>query len=137
VQDTLERSLKNFERLVPSSNERAWVVTILHNLFIDHCRKRKWERQCHSTDDVVLAAPVEEPTEPEPWQAVTTEQLYAALAQIGDEFSQTYRLYAIDGRSYKEIAAELGVPIATVGTRLVRARRKLRAILGAHLSIAD
>jgi RNA polymerase sigma-70 factor (ECF subfamily) len=38
-------------------------------------------------------------------------------------------MHALDGRSYREIAEQLRIPLNTVGTRLARARRKLRALL--------
>src|SRR5690349_16353158 len=41
VQDTLERALKSYDRLAPDSNVRAWLITILHNVFIDRCRRRR------------------------------------------------------------------------------------------------
>jgi len=40
-----------------------------------------------------------------------------------------YELATAQNRSYKEIAAQLRLPAATVGTRLIRARRKLRRLL--------
>ena len=40
-----------------------------------------------------------------------------------------YRLHALEGRSYQEISERLGIPKATVGTRLIRARRKLKELL--------
>jgi RNA polymerase sigma-70 factor (ECF subfamily) len=40
-------------------------------------------------------------------------------------------MHAIDGLSYQEISQRLGLPPNTVGTRLSRARRKLRAMLEA------
>jgi RNA polymerase sigma-70 factor, ECF subfamily len=40
-----------------------------------------------------------------------------------------YRLHALEGRSYEEVSARLRIPKATVGTRLIRARRKLRDLL--------
>jgi RNA polymerase sigma-70 factor (ECF subfamily) len=41
-------------------------------------------------------------------------------------------MHALENRSYQEIAATLGIPKATVGTRLIRARRKLRELLMPH-----
>ena len=35
----------------------------------------------------------------------------------------------LEGRSYKEISTALGIPVATVGTKLLRVRRKLQSLL--------
>jgi RNA polymerase sigma-70 factor (ECF subfamily) len=45
------------------------------------------------------------------------------------DFREVYRLHALEGRSYEEVAARLRIPKATVSTRLIRARRKLRDLL--------
>ena len=48
-----------------------------------------------------------------------------------------YQLHALEGRSYNEIADRLRIPKATVGTRLIRARRKLRDLLLPDLPARD
>ena len=135
VQDTFERALKAWAALPDGSNERGWVVTILHNLFIDLCRKRKREPRTEDVHEVPVAAP--DPGPPAPaWLDITPEQLDAALRDIGQEFRVVYQLHTVDGKSYKEIAAALDIPVATVGTRLIRARRKLRDILAPKVGAA-
>jgi RNA polymerase sigma-70 factor (ECF subfamily) len=125
VQDTFERALRAQEP--PRTNERAWLFTILHHLFIDRYRRKTRGPRLTSIDDIDVAAA--EPPPPPAWASVTPEQLQAALGQLDEEFAAAYRLHAIEGRSYLEIAQQTGSPIATIGTRILRARRKLRAIL--------
>jgi RNA polymerase sigma-70 factor (ECF subfamily) len=135
VQDAFERALRGYAQLGPDANERAWVITIMHNLFIDRCRRRKREPRTEPVDETSVAAA--EPTPPPPaWTDITSEQLRAALGQLSEEFRVVYQLHAIDGRSYKEIAVQLDLPLATVGTRLIRARRKLRDVLESMLGRA-
>ena len=74
-------------------------------------------------------AAVEEPGEPPRWTSITREQVHAALGRLDGEFRTVCQLRLIEGLSYDEIAARLGVPRSTVGTRLLRARDKLRVIL--------
>lgn len=127
MQDTLERALRRFDALKPDSNVRAWLFTILHNAFIDRCRKDGGEPRGTPIDEVDIAAP--DPAPPPAWTAVTAEQLGAAIGELEEEFRVVYRMHALDGRSYQEISAALDIPQNTVGTRLARARRKLRTIL--------
>ena len=54
--------------------------------------------------------------------------LEGAVAKLDPEFRDIYRLHALEGRSYAEIAAQLDLPQNTVGTRLLRARKKLREL---------
>jgi RNA polymerase sigma-70 factor (ECF subfamily) len=127
VQDTLERALRRAESFAPGTNARAWLFSILHNAFIDRCRRRKTEARSESIDEMEVAA--HEPEEPPRWTSISAEQLSAAVAALGDEFRVVYELHARDGLSYQAIAERLGIPPNTVGTRLARARRKLRTLL--------
>jgi len=130
VQDTLERGLRSLSRYKVGTDGRAWLLTILHNIFIDRCRSRTRERRADVTTEQVeerVAAP-----EPEPlpsWAAISPEQLREALEKLPEEFRLLYQLHALEGRSYNEISERLGIPKATVGTRLIRARRRLKEVL--------
>ena len=127
VQDTFEHALTRRDQLAPGSNEAAWLVTILHNLFIDRCRKQKRAPRAESIEDVQVAAPE---ADPEPaWASIAAADVQTALAGIGEEFRRVYELVTVDNRSYQEVAELLGIPKATVGTRLIRARRKLKELL--------
>lgn len=127
VQDTFERALRAWDRLPADSNVRGWLVTILHNLFIDRCRRAR-RAPTMPIPDELQAPPTEEVSVPA-WANVTPDQLRAALSELDDEFRRAYQLHALEGRSYRQIADELAIPMSTVGTRLLRARRKLRLIL--------
>lgn len=126
VHDTYEKALRSRGSYTDSGNLKSWLLTILHNLFIDRCRKARRAPRTDAIDDVDVAAP--EPTSPPAWASVTVEQVARALGEIGHEFRVVYELHAA-GRSYDEIATTLGIPKATVGTRLVRARKKLKDVL--------
>jgi RNA polymerase sigma-70 factor (ECF subfamily) len=129
VQDAFEKAYRNYDKLAPGTNPRAWAVTILHNLFIDRCRRSAREGKKVDVEDVPLAAPDEE-RGPEPaWASLGAEDLRRALDALDADFRDVYRLHALENRSYKEISATLGIPTATVGTRLLRARDKLKKLL--------
>lgn len=130
VQDTFERGLRNLARYRPGTDGRAWLLTILHHLFIDRCRSRTRERRADvSAEDVEerIAAPEVEAAPA--WATISPEQLREALEKIPEEFRSVYRMHSLEGRSYIEISERLGIPKATVGTRLIRARRRLKELL--------
>ena len=52
-----------------------------------------------------------------------------AVEKLEPEFREVFTLHAFERRSYKDIALALDIPQNTVGTRLLRARRKLRVLL--------
>jgi RNA polymerase sigma-70 factor (ECF subfamily) len=126
VHDTYERALRAWDRYAERGNLRSWMVAILNHLFIDRCRKTRRTPRTEVLEELDVAAP--EPCAPPAWSKVTPEHVDAALAMIGVQFRRVYELHAL-GRSYDQIAAELNIAKATVGTRLIRARRKLKDAL--------
>jgi RNA polymerase sigma-70 factor (ECF subfamily) len=131
VHDTYERALRAGAHYQDRNKLRGWLVTILHNLFVDRCRTAKRARVA-AVDVLELAAP--EPGAPPAWACVSDVEITCAMARLGPKFRRVYDLH-VAGRSYDEIAAELAIAKATVGTRLIRARQKLRdAILDGRCS---
>ena len=128
VQDTFERALRAWHRLPDDANVRAWLVTILNNLFLDRCRRARRAPLLEGSGPIAVDQPSPETSAPQPWANVTTEQVRAAVCELDGEFRRAYELH-LAGRSYRQIAGELGIPTSTVGTRLLRARLKLKHIL--------
>ena len=131
VQDTLERALRARERYNEQGNRLGWLAVILKNRFRDRYRAARREAQPSATIDEIAMPEVSEPAA---WERITPAQLSAALAELGPAFRSVYELYA-RGWAYADIARELDISINTVGTRLLRARAKLRAILNATLHV--
>lgn len=131
VQDVFERALRAVDRIDLTANPRGWMVTILHNLHIDRCRQRARMLPHVPCDDVVIEVP--EDREPPAWTAMTAADVQRAAAELPDELRQVYVMFALEGRSYIDIAEALGIPKATVGTRLSRARARLKRLLTAQL----
>ena len=132
VQDTFERALRNLHTLRPDANVRAWLVTLQHHLFIDRCRRLKRDGGAHvNAEEAEVEARFAVPApEPEPaWASVTETQVQDALQTLNADFRAVYQLHALEGRSYQEIAEILKIAKATVGTRLIRARQKLKRLL--------
>jgi RNA polymerase sigma-70 factor, ECF subfamily len=129
VQDVAERALKAFDQLPAGSNVRGWLFTILNHAFIDRCRRKKLEnvQPLTAEDAEVVSAPTAE--EKGRWESVSVDQVAQAVKQLPEDFRRVYAMHSLEGKSYAEIAQTLGVPKATVGTRLIRARRRLRDLL--------
>jgi RNA polymerase sigma-70 factor (ECF subfamily) len=120
VQDTFERALRAWDRYADRGNVKAWLAAILHNRFIDRCRTNRPHVPLPD-----LPAPDDEPPA---WTTVSDDTLAAVLAELDPVFRRVFEL-RVAGHSYDRIARELGIPKATVGTRLVRARKRLKALL--------
>lgn len=125
VQDLLEKTVRAPDAIPPNANERAWLSRVMQNLFIDRVRRSQTRREEPITSDPVATTPEHRPW----WDSLTGEHVRAQLARLPAEQRQTFELFAFDNLSYDEIAARLGIAKATVGTRILRARTKLRELL--------
>ena len=125
VQDTIERALRAAPDYAETGKRLAWLATILRNRFID---ARRTSRAITSDDVDQLPAPEPEPVHVAGWDHLTHEDVAGAVAQLEEPFRRVYELH-VEGMSYVQIARELGIPTSTVGTRLVRARHKLKEML--------
>jgi len=130
VQDTLERGLRHLDRYTPGTDARAWLMTIQRRLFIDRCRAKAQHLKRDIPMELVEERLCATGREALPgWASISLDELRAALSHLPETFRAIYQLHALEGCSYIEIAQRLGIPKATVGTRLIRARRRLRQLL--------
>lgn len=129
VQDTFERAARQG---LPADvrSPCAWLTTIMHHLFVDRCRanarKPAQEPLCDAHESMVHN---NEPDDEPPWGELTVEDIRAALPEIDRIYRDVYQMHSFDGRSYEAIASRLKIDRVTVGTRLSRARKMLRAVL--------
>jgi len=124
VQDTLERALSRFHLWRRGSDLRAWLFTIMHNVFVNQIRSRM--RYPHEPLDELAAAGAQY-REPD-WSEL--RDIGAALARLPVEQRTVVLLVGLEQLTYEEAARVLDVPIGTVMSRLSRARERLRALLG-------
>jgi RNA polymerase sigma-70 factor, ECF subfamily len=134
VQDTLERGLRNFAQFRQGTNIRVWLFTIMFHLFIDRCRRRSHELLLEP--GVAEEVPAPDPEPPPAWEGINEAQVRAALERLESPFREIVELHCQGRCSYREISERLQIPLGTVGTRLLRARRKLRSLLAAPLAAA-
>jgi RNA polymerase sigma-70 factor (ECF subfamily) len=135
TQDTLERALRGVQGFRPGSNLRAWLLTIMSRLFVDRCRKGKRETNRDPLDPDCLAAPASGDEAAPRWARLGEREVRVALSQLDSSFREPYELFAVEHLSYQAVAQRLRIPVGTVGTRLNRARLKLRALLERELEV--
>ena len=125
VQDTLERAWNKLHLWRRGSDLRAWLFTVMHNVFINQLRSR-------AAYQVVPLDESELNTTERPRQTDRLEirDLDMALRKLPDEQREVLLLVALEQLSYEETARALGIPIGTVMSRLSRARERLRRLVG-------
>lgn len=134
VQETFVRALRSRDKVL--RDPRRWFARILHNLFVDRCRKQARMPVHEPLTDRNSIAPCEcEPiNEAQPaWSRITLDDVRAELDALDPIYRIVFERHVFEHRSYEEIAAELNINRITVGTRLSRARCQLRALLQKRL----
>jgi RNA polymerase sigma-70 factor (ECF subfamily) len=129
VQDAFERATRHG---LPDDirNTRAWLARLMHNAFVDRCRASARKPIHEQLDDDRTDVTQMEPDAPEPpWADLSDDDVRRALADIDAAFGDVYALHCFQHLSYQDIATKLGIQPVTVGTRLTRARTKLREVL--------
>jgi RNA polymerase sigma-70 factor (ECF subfamily) len=123
VQDTYVRAIAS--PIPDGANERAWLSRVMHNLFIDWIRRRDARREDELTD-----VPAATPTEAEAWWlSLTHDDVMRVVERLPEDQRTAFKMFTFDNKSYDEIAAAQGIAKATVGTRILRARVRIREIL--------
>jgi RNA polymerase sigma-70 factor (ECF subfamily) len=120
VQDTLERAVRKFHLWRPG-DLRAWLFSIMHNVFVNQLKARKIAYEIEIDD--TIAAPQSSVT------ATDLMDLDRALAALSPDQREVVLLVALEDMTYAEVSRALGIPIGTVMSRLSRAREKLRRLM--------
>ncbi|WP_456413220.1 sigma-70 family RNA polymerase sigma factor [Thiolapillus sp.] len=122
VQETMLRAWKSMDRLQKPEAAKGWLITIL---------RRENARRFERFQPQFSALPTEALADSHRDYDTSTEAfvLRNAIAELPEDYREPLLLQVIHGYSQKEIAAELGISVAGAGTRLFRARKKLRALV--------
>lgn len=122
VQDTLERALAKLDLWQPGSDLRAWLFTLMHNLFVNQTRARR-------LNEAELEDALDEAVSGGQLETLAAHDIHEALARLPHEQREVLLLVGLEQFGYAEAAKVLGVPTGTVMSRLSRARERMRQML--------
>jgi RNA polymerase sigma-70 factor (ECF subfamily) len=128
VQDTLERALAKLDLWQPGSDLRAWLFTLMHNLFVNQIRIKR-------PQETVMEEALDEPVSGGQMEALAARDIHAALARLPEEQREVLLLVGLEQFGYAEAAQVLGVPTGTVMSRLSRARERMRQMLAGEPAV--
>ena len=132
VQMLCARVLSQGAAMVKPDNASAWLRTALFRLYVDFRRRSLREVRTHieAADWPELQAEPEVPSGPVPMLTmVTIDDVRSLLIALPAHYRVPYELFSFEGMSYEQISSRLGLPSRTVGTRINRARKRLRGLL--------
>ena len=129
VQDTLERAMAKFHLWRRGSDLRAWLFTVMHNVFINQLKARRELALDEAVEDALQSAPRSDPLE--------LRDLDAALRQLPAEQREVLLLVGLEQLSYAEVSKVLSIPVGTVMSRLSRGRERLRAVISGAATVTN
>lgn len=126
MQETLFRALANKEKYNVGTNIKAWMYTIMRNIFINDYRKKSRQNTMfdstpndfllnHNQTAVANAAEV----------SLKLKDIQAAIHELPEIFKHPFVLY-FEGYKYNEIATLLNEPLGTIKSRIHFARKLLK-----------
>jgi len=131
-QETLYKALANHEKYNAGTNIKAWLFTIMRNIFINNYRRAAKQKTVfdNSTNDFLLnnnqvtVANVAEST-------IEMKEIKKAIYNLPAIFKTPFSLY-FDGYKYHEIAEALNEPLGTIKSRIHFARKLLKEQISRH-----
>ena len=136
TQETFIRVFRSLANYQPGTFE-GWLHRITTNIFLDMVRRRSRLRMEGLPDDTDRLAG-DGPSPEEMWtQTHLDPDLQAALDELAPEFRAAVVLCDVEGLSYEEIGATLGVKLGTVRSRIHRGRQALRSSLERRRAMAQ
>lgn len=134
LQDVLIEFVEEYRLMRPIEQAGAWLYRVARNRMTDWFRRRSVRRQVETGQAAEIAEERWEDLLPAPEdgpesrfaRAVLIEEIEAALDELPDEQREAFIAHEFDGRSFRELAAELGVGVNTLLARKHYAVRHLR-----------
>jgi len=125
VQDAVERAWNNFDKFKPGTNLRAWLFTILRNIYYSGRRKAARESMEKLPEEGAVPA-----VKPDHDGRLALRDFRQAFDTLNDEQREALILVGASGLSYEEAAQTCDVAVGTIKSRVNRGRRRLTELLG-------
>ncbi len=126
LQETVYRALANQEKYNVGTNIKAWLYTIMRNIFINNYRRKSKQQTLFDNTPNDFLLNYNQVTIPNSAESVLgLKEIQTALQQIPQIFRNPFMLY-FEGYKYHEIATMLKEPLGTIKSRIHFARKLLK-----------
>jgi RNA polymerase sigma factor (sigma-70 family) len=136
TQETMLKAITYSAHYTPQTNFKAWVFTIMRNIFINQYRRKVKSRTIFDPSPESYLLTQAGSNADTPLNFVTGQELNKQIRTLGDEYRAPFEMH-FEGFKYKEIADQLGIPIGTVKSRIFIARKKLMDLLPDYQFMAN
>lgn len=125
-QETAFRALFNRDKFQPDTNFKAWMFTIMKNIFINNYRKKiKANTILDTTDNQYYINSGSHATGNAAEGGIMLKELNMMVEALDDSIKVPFLMH-FEGFKYQEIAEELVLPLGTVKSRIFFARKALK-----------
>lgn len=125
-QETLYKALANHEKYNAGTNIKAWLFTIMRNIFInDYRRKSKQKTIFDNTPNEFLLNSSQATANSDAESEMRLKEMRKAVYDLPEIFKVPFKLY-FEGYKYNEIAEVLAEPLGTIKSRIHFARKLLK-----------
>lgn len=131
-QETAFRAMTNREKFRPGTNFKAWVFTIMKNIFINNYRKKmKANTIMDSTDNMYYINSGSTIISNGAESNILMKELTKMIEELDDSIKIPFVMH-YHGYKYQEIADHLELPLGTVKSRIFFARKELKSLIGSR-----
>lgn len=129
-QETAFRALTNRDKFRPGTNFKAWLFTIMKNIFINNYRKKvKANTIMDSTDNMYYINSGSVVISNKAESNIMMKELKHMIEELDDSIKIPFLMH-YHGYKYQEIADHLELPLGTVKSRIFFARKELKEVIG-------
>ena len=126
LQDTTLKALDNQDKYAENTNFKAWVMTIMRNIFINNYRRTARAATVVDTTDNLYHLNLSQDSGFEsPEESYGASEITMAINEFSDEYRIPFSMH-VAGYKYNEIAEKMNLPLGTVKSRIIFARKKLQ-----------
>lgn len=124
-QETLYRALANQEKYNVGTNIKAWLYTIMRNIFINSYRKKAKQKTVFDSTPNDFLLNSNWSTSNEAIDNISIKEIKQTIFNLPEIFKKPFMLY-FEGYKYHEIAQQLEEPLGTIKSRIHFARKLLK-----------
>lgn len=126
-QETAFRAMKNVDKFKPDTNLKAWLFTIMKNIFINNYRRKsKANVISDNTDNLFYLNSGGGSIGNQGDANVLIKELRNMIDKLEDNIRIPFMMH-YQGFKYQEIADKFALPLGTIKSRIFFARRELKA----------
>lgn len=131
-QETAFRAITNKEKFATGTNFKAWLFTIMKNIFINNYRKKvKSGTMIDVTDNLYFLNSGSVSIDNDAGRNILMAELEGMIDTLDESIKRPFLMH-YTGYKYQEIAEDLDLPLGTVKSRIFFARKELKAQIHAY-----